>query len=258
MISQLWLRLKTVSNRRLITLVSLIVVGGSLVLLLLSLSPFAQAINPVQSLNPQALLKNALAWVDSLGSISAIAFIGIYIVATVAFVPGSILTLGAGAVFGIVLGSLYAFTGAVLGATAAFLIGRYLARDWVESQVQKNNRFKAIDEAVGQEGFKIVCLTRLSPIIPFIMANYAYGVTKVSLKDYLFGSIGMIPGTIMYVYIGSLVGNVAVIGTQTQPVNSGLQWILRILGFVATVTVTIYITQIASKALNKASITQKE
>lgn len=199
--------------------------------------------------HPQILLRNALQWIYGIGALGALAFILIYIIATVAFLPGSILTLGAGVVFGLVMGSLYVFIGATIGATAAFLVGRYLARGWVIKKISGNPKFRAVDEAVGREGLKIVLLTRLSPVFPFNLLNYAYGVTGVTLKDYILGSIGMIPGTIMYVYLGSLAGNLAAIGTSSQPDNPGLQWVIRIIGLVATVTVTLYITKVARQAL---------
>ncbi len=199
--------------------------------------------------DPQMFLRNALQWIDGIGAVGALAFILLYIIATVAFLPGSILTLGAGVVFGLVMGSIYVFIGATIGATAAFLVGRYLARGWVAKKIAGNQKFRAVDEAVGREGLKIVLLTRLSPVFPFNLLNYAYGVTGVTLKDYILGSIGMIPGTIMYVYVGSLAGNLAAIGTASQPDNPGLQWLIRILGFIATVTVTVYITKVARKAL---------
>ncbi|MEH2268141.1 MAG: TVP38/TMEM64 family protein [Nostoc sp.] len=209
-----------------------------------------ESANP-NSFNPQAILRDALLWIDSLGAVGAIAFIALYIIATVAFFPGSILTLGAGVIFGAVLGSLYVFIGATLGATAAFLVGRYLARGWVARKIADNKKFAAIDQAVGKEGLKIVLLTRLSPIFPFNLLNYAFGITGVSLQDYFIGSLGMIPGTIMYVYIGSLAGNLAMIGTEAQPTNPTLQWAIRILGLIATITVTVYVTRIARKALEE-------
>jgi uncharacterized membrane protein YdjX (TVP38/TMEM64 family) len=202
--------------------------------------------------NPQEILRNALVWIDSLGSLGAIAFIVLYIFATVAFLPGSILTLGAGVVFGVFFGTVYVFIGATLGAIAAFLVGRYLARDWIAQKIAGNQKFKAIDQAVGQEGFKIVLLTRLSPIFPFFLLNYAYGITGVSLKDYAIASVGMIPGTITFVYIGSLAGNLATLGTQTPTVNPTLEWTIRIIGFMATVAVTFYVTKLARRALDTA------
>ena len=204
--------------------------------------------------NPQVLLQQALEWIESLGSIGAIAFIGIYIVATIAFLPAFILTLGAGVLFGVLWGSVYVFIGATLGAIAAFLVGRYLVRDWVAKKIAGNDKFSAIDRAVGKEGLKIVLLTRLSPIFPFNLLNYAFGVTGVSIKDYIIGSIGMIPGTLMFVYLGSLAGSVALIGTETAPTNPTLQWTIRIVGFVATIAVTIYITRIAKQALSQLTV----
>lgn len=210
----------------------------------------ATASNP--GFNPQEILRNALEWVNSLGAIGGIAFIFIYILATVAFFPGSILTLGAGVVFGVLWGSIYVFIGATLGATLAFLVGRYFARDWIAKKIAGNEKFSAIDRAVGKEGFKIVLLTRLSPIFPFNLLNYAFGVTGVSLKDYFLGSIGMLPGTIMYVYLGSLAGDLAAIGTGNQPSNPTIQWAIRIVGFIATVAVTLYVTKIARQALEES------
>ena len=201
----------------------------------------------------QELLQNALTWVDSLGSIAPIAFIVLYNVATVLLIPGSVLTLGSGVLFGLFWGSLYVFFAATLGATLAFWLGRNVARDWVSKKISAYPKFAAIDKAVAKEGFKIVFLTRLSPLFPFNLLNYAFGITQVSLKDYVMGSVGMIPGTILYVYIGSLIGSVAQIGmrgTTLDPQTQKLQWIAKIIGFVATIAVTVYITRIAKKALD--------
>ncbi|MDY6807310.1 MAG: TVP38/TMEM64 family protein, partial [Cyanobacteriota bacterium] len=152
------------------------------------------------------ILKSILIWIESLGYWGAIAFIVIYNIATLLFVPGSILTMGGGVVFGIFWGSIYVFLASTLGATIAFIIGRYFSRDWVFQQLEKQPTFKALDEAVVKEGFKIVFLTRLCPLFPFNLLNYAFGVMRVSLKDYILGSLGMIPGTVMYVYLGALAG----------------------------------------------------
>lgn len=216
----------------------------------LTMSPaLAQGSGNPSGLNPQDLLRQALQWVEGLGVGGGVAFIGLYIVATVAFLPGSVLTLGAGLVFGVLLGAIYVFLGATLGAIAAFLVGRYLARGWISKKIAGNDKFAAIDSAVTHEGFKIVLLTRLSPVFPFNVLNYAFGVTGVSLKDYALGSIGMIPGTLMYVYIGSLAGDLARIGTTEQLTNPTLQWAIRILGFAATIAVTLYVTRLARRAL---------
>lgn len=224
-------------------------VMGAIAFLLVASPALAQSAGGSTGFSPQDLLRNALQWIESLGIVGGIAFIVIYIVATVAFLPGSILTLGAGVVFGVVLGAVYVFIGATLGAIAAFLVGRYLARGWISKKIEGNQKFAAIDKAVAKEGFKIVLLTRLSPVFPFNLLNYAFGITGVSLKDYALGSVGMIPGTVMYVYIGSLAGDLARIGTESQPTNPTIQWAIRIIGFIATVAVTVYVTRIARQAL---------
>lgn len=200
--------------------------------------------------SPQDWLLGVLAWIDGLGLVGGLAFIAIYIVATVAFLPGSILTLGAGVIFGVVMGSVYVFVGATLGAIAAFWVGRYLARDWVSRKIEDNASFSAIDQAVAEEGFKIVLLTRLSPVFPFNLLNYAFGLTGVSLKNYALGSVGMIPGTILYVYIGSLAGDLARLGTESPDANPAAQWAIRIIGLAATVAVTVYVTRVARQALD--------
>jgi len=225
------------------------ILGSTIALLWLCDPAFAQNLDKTQGFNPQTLIRGSLQWVESLGIWGGIAFMGLYIVATIAFLPASLLTLAAGVVFGVVWGSIYVFVGATLGAIAAFLVGRYLIRGWVTRKIAGNNRFLAIDNAVSHEGFKIVLLTRLSPAFPFNLLNYAFGVTGVTLKDYSLGSIGMVPGTIMYVYLGSLAGDLATIGTGSQPTNPTIQWIIRIVGFLATLAVTVYVTRLARRAL---------
>ena len=196
----------------------------------------------------QAILES----IDRLGVIGAIVFIGVYSLATVAFLPGSILTLGAGVVFGVVKGSLYVFLGATLGATLAFLTGRYLARDFVAKRLDGNDRFEAIDQAVGEAGFQIVLLTRLSPLFPFNLLNYAYGLTQVKLQDYVLASVGMIPGTILYVYIGSLFSNLADLFAHSQERSkTPLELVLYGMGLVITLGGTVYVTQIARQALQR-------
>jgi uncharacterized membrane protein YdjX (TVP38/TMEM64 family) len=202
----------------------------------------------------QQQLVNALAWIDGLGAIAPLVFIVLYIVITVAFVPASVVTLGAGVVFGVIKGSVLVFIGAMLGATAAFLVGRYVARGWVASKIANSPRFQAIDDAIAQSGRKIIFLLRLSPVFPFNLLNYGLGLSQISLKDYVVGTIGILPGTIMYVYLGSLVGSLATLGADSSqsPEAAKIQWIIRIVGLIATVAVTLYVTRIARKALNEA------
>lgn len=203
----------------------------------------------------QEVLRTALMQIEGLGWWGPVAFIVTYNLATVLLIPGSVLTLGGGAIFGLWWGSVYVFVASSLGATFAFLIGRYLSRDRVVKYMEAHPKFKALDRAVSKEGLKIVFLTRLCPLLPFNLLNYALGITQVSLKDYVLGSFGMIPATILYVYSGSLVGDIATIGTAngyTSPQASAVKWSLNIITFLATVAVTVSITRIASKALEES------
>jgi len=193
-------------------------------------------------------LKEALAWVEGHGTTGVIVFIVIYVAACVFFVPASLLTLGAGAVYGVIRGSVYVSIASTVGATCAFLVGRYLARDAIQRRIAGNAKFSAIDEAVGREGWKIVGLTRLSPVFPFTLLNYAYGLTRVGLRDYVLASwIGMMPGTVMYIYIGSLAGDIATLGGERT--RSTHEWVLYIVGLLATVVVTVCVTKVARKGI---------
>src|SRR3989454_266681 len=201
----------------------------------------------VKYLHAQDLLKSALDWIGRLGPWGPAIFVGLYVVATVLFVPGSVLTLGAGAVFGVALGSVCVSISATLGATAAFLVGRYLARDAIARRIEKHEKFATIDRAVAGEGWKIVLLTRLSPVFPFSLLNYAFGLTRVKLSHYILASwLGMIPGTVMYVYLGSLVN----VGAVHRQRTTG-EWVLYGVGLLATVTVTVFVTRLARRALAK-------
>jgi uncharacterized membrane protein YdjX (TVP38/TMEM64 family) len=190
-------------------------------------------------------------WVDSLGWLGPLVFILGYAVATVAFIPGSLLTLAAGAIFGLVQGTLYTFLGATLGASAAFLIARYGARGWIERRIAGNPRFAAIDRAVGREGFKIVALLRLSPIFPFNLLNYSLGLTRVRFLDYLLASVAMLPGTVLYVYYGKAAGSLAAVAGGAQTERGPEQWVTLGLGLVATIAVTTVITRLAGRALRQ-------
>ncbi len=191
------------------------------------------------------------AWIDGLGAIGPIAFIAAYAVGVVAFVPGAALTLAGGGVFGVVKGSAIVFVAALLGSTLAFLIARYVARDFVSARIAGSAQFAAIDRAIGQQGRKIVFLLRLSPVFPFSFGNYALGLTGVRLVDYVLGAFGMLPGTLLYVYVGSLASDVAS-AAATGGAATG-KTALTVVGFAATVVVTFYVTRIARRALADAS-----
>lgn len=205
------------------------------------------------SINLQQLFSDALVWIEGAGAVGPLVFFGIYVAACVLMLPGSVLTLGAGAVFGVVNGFLLVSLSSTAGATAAFLVGRYLARETVARRVERNATFLAMDKAVAVEGWKIVGLTRLSPLLPFNLLNYALGLTRVSLRHYVLASwVGMIPGTVMYVYLGSLAGSLAELGAREGGrARTPTEWVLYGVGLIATVAVTVVITRIARRALSR-------
>jgi len=197
-------------------------------------------------------IMSMLEWTENLGVWGPVVVALFYIVACVFFIPGSIVTLGAGFLFGTVVGTITVSIGSTMGAAAAFLVGRFLMREMVEKKVKGNPRFAAIDRGVGEQGFKIVLLSRLSPVLPFILLNYAYGLTKVSFWRYVLASwIGMLPGTIMYVYFGSTAGQLAKIAAGEVEGGSA-RTIFFVSGLIITVGVVVLVTRTAQKALKEA------
>lgn len=192
-------------------------------------------------------------WVDGLGFWGPAVFIVGYAIAVVAFVPASLLTLAAGAVFGIGAGTAYVFVAATIGASLAFLVSRYLARGVVEKRLEGNARFDAIDRAVGAHGRRIVFLLRLSPVFPFNVLNYALGLTRVRFADYFIASLGMLPGTLLYVYSGKAVGDVAALAGGAAPERGASDYALLGIGLLATAVVTVLVTRIARRALDEAT-----
>jgi uncharacterized membrane protein YdjX (TVP38/TMEM64 family) len=192
-------------------------------------------------------------WVESLGALGPLAFILGYALAVVAFVPGSALTLASGAIFGVAKGTVLVFVAALLGSTAAFLLARHGARAAIERRIAGEQRFAAIDRAIGGEGRKIVFLLRLSPIFPFNLLNYALGLTRVRLADYVIAGAGMLPGTLLYVYLGSAAGQAVAAAGGAAPGRSPAEWALFGVGLAATVVVTVYVTRIARRALRAAT-----
>jgi len=187
-------------------------------------------------------------WVATLGALGVVLFIGVYSLATVFFLPGWIFTVAAGLVFGVAGGTAVALSGAIIGSALAFLCGRYLVRKRVEAATKGSRKFTAIDKAIGEQGWKIVGLLRLSPIIPFNLSNYFYGVTAVRFWPYVFASaVGMLPGTLLYAYLGAA-GKAGLGGEGGQ---SPLKWVFLTIGLTATIVVTIIISRTAKKALEK-------
>jgi uncharacterized membrane protein YdjX (TVP38/TMEM64 family) len=193
------------------------------------------------------------AWVDGLGVWGPAAFMLTYAASVVALVPASLLTLAAGAIFGIASGTLYAFVAATLGAAGAFLVSRYLARGAIERKLAGNVKFRSIDNAIGEEGRKIVFLLRLSPIFPFVYLNYALGLTRIGFADYVVASVGMLPGTLLYVYSGKVAGDVAALAAGVELDRGPADYAVWIFGLVATILATALVTRTARRALAEAT-----
>lgn len=180
-------------------------------------------------------------------------FILVYAVLAVLFVPGSALTLGAGFAFGLVTGMIAVSIASTLGAALSFLVSRYAARDWVRKKFAEREKVKAVDRAVAEKGWKIVALLRLSPVFPYTGLNYILGLTGVKFWHYTLASwAGMLPGTLLYVYIGYL-GKVAAETAATEETVDVYKWIFYGVGFLATLGVTLYITRLASKAVKQTT-----
>ena len=203
-------------------------------------------------------LPRLTAAVDALGVWGPIVFIAGYAIACVAFVPASLLTLAAGALFGVVRGTVFVLIGATLGSLAAFLIARYLARDWIAARVAKDPRFAAIDAAIAEQGRKVVFLLRLSPVVPFSVLNYALGLTTVRVGDFILASAGMLPGTLLYVYSGNLASVVAGASNAAAPPKGPAFYTVLGLGLAATAAVTVLVTRVAKKALAHATARSAE
>jgi len=197
----------------------------------------------------RAWLGAGLAWIDAHRAIAWLVYVAGYVVATVLLVPGSVVTLAGGFLFGLVLGVIVVSAGSLLGATCAFLIGRFFARDWVAERIAGLPKFRALYRATANDGFTIVLLARLSPLFPFNLLNYGLGLTAVSLRHYFLASwIGMLPGTILYVYLGTLAADLTALVTDGIETGAAGRALL-VVGFAATLGLTVLITRKATRAL---------
>ena len=178
-------------------------------------------------------------WVKTLGPWGPVVFIAAYVAAAVAFVPGSVLTVAAGAIFGLGAGTLYVFIAASLAACISFALARGVLRGAIERRLEGNARLGAIDRAIAAEGRKIVFLLRLSPLFPFSLGNYALGLTRVRFADYAIACTGMLPWTFVYVYLGAFVGDV------------GLGW--KLVGLAITAVMVFLAARLAKRALDRAT-----
>jgi uncharacterized membrane protein YdjX (TVP38/TMEM64 family) len=196
------------------------------------------------------LLPELLERIRELGALGPLAFVGVYALGVVLWIPGSWLTLAAGAVFDLGPGILYVFVGSTIGSVLSFGLARYAARDWIEGRLSQYPRLEAIDSAAAENGFWVVFLLRLSPAFPFTPLNYVLGLSQVRFRDYLFASIGMLPATAVYVYYGKIAADVARATTGAGPERDWLDWALLLLGLIATVIATALLARSARRALD--------
>jgi uncharacterized membrane protein YdjX (TVP38/TMEM64 family) len=212
---------------------------------------------PAEAFSLQDAVSGLEAAITAAGPLGPILFIGAYVVATVFLIPASVLTVAAGFLFGPILGSVVVSIAATLGATAAFLVGRYLARPAVAQRAAEDSRFAAVDKAIAAQGAKIVLLLRLSPLLPFSLLNYALSLTSIPLGSYIGASwAGMLPGTIAYVALGG--AGKAAAETAAGVGTSPLQLVLYGVGALATLGATVLISRAASQALKEASAEEEE
>jgi uncharacterized membrane protein YdjX (TVP38/TMEM64 family) len=184
-----------------------------------------------------------------MGFLGGVLYVAVYVAAALVFVPGSILTLGAGYLFGIAGGMAVVWTSATVSAGIGFLIARHLARRPVEKLARRSARFGAIDAAIGKNGWKMVGLLRLSAIVPFSLSNYLFGLSSVDFVPYIAATaVGMLPGSFFYVYLGAAGKRLFEDG------GSGWDWIVVGLGVVATAVMAVVITRLAKKELKKRRV----
>jgi uncharacterized membrane protein YdjX (TVP38/TMEM64 family) len=186
-------------------------------------------------------------WVGDMGVVGAIVYGAVYIAASLLFVPASILTLGAGYLFGLAGGMAVVWPAATVKAALAFLIARHFARERVERLARRHPKFAALDRAIGKGDWKVVVLLRLSPIVPFSVSNYLYGLTPVRFSHYVAATAaGMLPGSFLYVYLGTAGRRLGGSHERTP-----WEWAMLVAGLGATVAVTVYLSRLAKKQLKR-------
>jgi len=202
-----------------------------------------------------------LEWIGDHPIEGALAFIAAYIITTVLFVPGTILTIGAGYIYaqvqgvaiGVLIATVVVFIGAFCGATLSFLIGRYVFGDLVEKWTAEYQQFSIVQKVIEAEGLKVSFLLRLSPLLPYNLLNYAFGLTTVSLRDYCLALFGMLPGTIAYTFIGSSVSSIQNIASASKDNGGTGLLVFIIVGTVLAVGGMIYVGILAKREINKIS-----
>ncbi|PXF45066.1 hypothetical protein BWQ96_05168 [Gracilariopsis chorda] len=221
------------------------VVTLSLLLIFLASSGVAAATGFIR---PDAFVHIAQ-WFERLGPQAAYLYGLLYFVLELVAVPAIPLTLGSGYLFGMLRGTITVSVASTLAATASFLIARYGLRDNITRLAERYPRFRLLDRAIGREGFKFVLLLRLSPLLPFAISNYLYGLTSVNILEYVLGSwLGMLPGTLAYVSAGATVNNL----TDLSSNRSNISPVLLLIGVVAAIAVLASVGKIASEAIENS------
>jgi len=203
----------------------------------------------------QERLPDFMQWVRGQGLAGALLVGAGYALATVLMIPGALVTLFVGAVYGPWLGTALVSPASVLGASAAFLLGRSVFRPVVEARMQDSARFQALQTALERRGLYVLTLVRLSPVFPFTVVNYAFGLTPLKTWQFVLGSfVGMLPGTLMYVYLGSTIGDLAAFASGDEALERGTgARVLQYIGLAATVAVTLVVTRMARRALSETA-----
>jgi uncharacterized membrane protein YdjX (TVP38/TMEM64 family) len=189
--------------------------------------------------------------IQSAGWMGWLLFVGLYAISCLLFVPGSILTLAAGTVYGFWNGILLVLIGNGVSALLSLWLTRYVLRDRATTYFSRSPKMRALQAAVEKGGWKIVCLSHLSPLMPFSLINYAYGLTNIPAVEFLLATeIGSIPSACIYVYMGTFLGNLAKIGSEIRH-PSPLEWLFRGIGLLVTIAITAYISRTASQILKR-------
>ena len=196
-------------------------------------------------------LSELLLRLGALGPWGAVLFVALYVLSAVVVAPSFLLTVAAGAVFGVVKGSVLVFIGATLGGSAAYGIARKLAGSRWLSWLDQDRRVQIARRAVQQDSAKVQFLLRLSPVVPFTILNYAFGLARVRYADFLIAMLGMIPAIVMYTYWGKVVGDVTLLAGGVAPPRGPEYYTLLAVGLIATVVATSMITRAAKKAIRE-------
>ena len=205
------------------------------------------------AINRAGLFQKTLDWIETLGGWAAPVFVSVYALTCVFFVPAFVFSVAGGILFGVVKGAALSLLGGGIGAVTAFLIGRTIAHKPAQEFFAGNKEFKALEAEVSARGWKIIVLARLSPVFPFLIGNYAFGLTRLSAHEYFFASvIGSIPSALVYAYAGTVMGNLASLDLAKHQ-RSPAEWALLIVGLAATVGLSLYLRRIAQNALKKQS-----